>query len=95
MQRMTLANFVTRRQQQTPDASNEINSDRRRQQNFDEGTRSLDIEVDVNVETKQFDLRCKVRSSRDNVPVSTDIRNISIDNKGSWNFLMLHFKENK
>lgn len=60
-----------------------------------QGSRSLDVEVEVNIEKRSFDLRCRFKSSRHGQPMQTAVKDMPLDQRGSWNFLLLHFTKKK
>ena len=58
-----------------------------------EGQRSLEIEIEVDIERRLFDLKPRLRvSGRSNPKLNLPaINGVSLENRGSWNFLLLHF----
>ena len=61
-----------------------------------ESSGQLDIEVEVNLEKHTFDLRCRVKSrrqERQDHPLSQVVKDVPLEKegKGNWNFLLLHF----
>ena len=78
---MTIVSFMLR--QQAANSNNKLL----------EGQRSLEIEIEVDLERRTFDLKPRLRvSGRSNSKIILPtIFGVPLENRGSWNFLLLHF----
>lgn len=53
--------------------------------------KSIEFEVEVNVTSKTYNLRCRAKYSNNTLISRCTISNVPIENKGSWNLLLVHF----
>lgn len=52
----------------------------------------MEIELDVHLETKSFDLKTRLRGkTSQNIQQPKDIKGVSLKTEGTWVFLLLHF----
>ena len=60
--------------------------------NQTQGHKSLEIDIEVDPFNRTFDLKPKLRTTNRSLNQHiSSIRGISLENKGGWNFLLLHF----